>query len=112
MATLWEGMELLWDLKIRPDFASWLAKAQKDSADTTLDIIITTLGAVSDMPIWWSYRKYYEWRWPNETAEEAIEEARGKAEISAKEISAMQKEHKKQVIAKIKSTWEKVFQEK
>lgn len=112
MAALWEAWELLWDLKIQPDFASWLGKAQKDSADTTLDIIITTLGAVVDMPFWWAYRKYYEWRWPNEAVEEALEETVERAKLSAEEIRLMQKEHRKKVLAKIKAKWEKIFQEK
>lgn len=103
---------LLWDSWLQPTYFTWLAKAQKGSADTNMDIVITLFGSIFAMLLWWGGRAFYAWKWPNEAAIEAIEEARERAEMSAAEITAMQKEHRKQVVAKIKSTWEKIFSEK
>lgn len=103
---------LLWDSWLQPTYFTWLAKAQKGSADTNVDIVITLFGSIFAMLLWWVVRAFYAWKWPNEAATEAIEETRERAEMSAAEITAMQKEHRKQVVAKIKSTWEKIFSEK
>ena len=66
-AIFWEGFELLWDLKIQPNYATWLVRAQNSSADTTSDILVTALGAMFAMFLWWCWRKYHELRWPDET---------------------------------------------
>lgn len=100
---------LLWDSWLQPAYFHWLAKAQKGSEDTILDIVVSLLGAVFAMLAWWASRKFYAWKWPNEDVEEEIEEARERNEVFAEEINAMQKEHRKQVIAKIKAPWEKLF---
>lgn len=100
---------LLWDSWLQPAYFNWLAKAQKGSEDTMMDIVVSLLGVISAMLAWWAGRKFYAWKWPNEDAEEAIEEAREKNELFAEEISAMQKEHRHRIVAKIKSRWEHVF---
>ena len=74
-----------------------------------LDIVVSLLGVVSAMLAWWAGRTFYEWKWPNEAAKEALEEIKERNDISAEEIKALNKEHKKQVIAKIKAPWEKLF---
>ena len=104
---IWEGLELLWDLKLQPDFANWLAKAQKGSADTTIDIIMTALGAIVAMLFWGGYRKFYEWKWPNDAQKEAIEEAREKAKIYALEITQMGREHRKQIMQEFRRSLKK-----
>ena len=96
-AIFWEGFEMLWDLQIQPNYASWLARAQNSSADTTSDIIITSLGAVFAMFLWWCWRKYHEKRWPSETEKESIESAKAKSRALAKDILSTRLNHRKQI---------------
>lgn len=100
---------LLWDSWLQPTYFNWLAKAQKGSEDTMMDIVVSLLGVISAMLAWWAGRKFYAWKWPNDDADEAIEEVREKNEAFAEEIGAMQKEHRRRIIAKIKSRWERIF---
>ncbi|OGF74786.1 hypothetical protein A3E06_00250 [Candidatus Giovannonibacteria bacterium RIFCSPHIGHO2_12_FULL_44_42] len=103
-AIFWEGFEMLWDLQIQPNYASWLARAQNSSADTTSDIIITSLGAIFAMFLWWCWRKYHEKRWPNDTEKESIESAKAKSRALAKEILATRKSHRKQIYNEFKKS--------
>ena len=74
-----------------------------------LDIVISLLGVISAMLTWWAVRTFYAWKWPNEEANEIVEEVRERNNNSADEIAQLNKEHRKQVIAPIKSRWEKLF---
>jgi len=101
-AIFWEGFEMLWDLQIQPNYASWLAQAQKGSADTTSDIIVTALGATFAMFLWRCWRKYHEKRWPSEAEKESIESAKAKSRALAKEILATRKGHRRQIFNEFK----------
>jgi len=98
---LWEiGVELLWDSQIQPNFASWMAKAQKGAADNMFDVAFTALAAALAMILWGLYRKYYAWRYPNEAAQEEINEENARLNIIAKRILAQRKEQQKQTLRK------------
>ena len=100
-AILWEGGELLWDLKIQPDYVSFLAKAQKGSVDTILDILFTFAAAFLAMALWEIWRKFCSKKWPDITKKEAAMEAKAKARLLAEEILKMERAHRKQVLKEI-----------
>ncbi|KKT40561.1 MAG: hypothetical protein UW28_C0022G0006 [Parcubacteria group bacterium GW2011_GWA2_44_13] len=105
----WEGIEFLWDKWAQPNFFLHLATAQKGNLDTTLDILFTSYAAAIAMIFWGAYRKFFAWKWPNEALKEAHEEIIERSKLSAEEIQSIQTEHKKLVVAKIRSFWEKHF---
>lgn len=109
---VWENFEFaVWDSQIQPTYPN-LPKAQKGTEDTMMDINFTAAAALLAMIIWWLYRIFYARKWPNETAEEMREEMVERNKLSAKEIESLQKEHRTIVRTKIKTWWEKIFQEK
>ena len=106
-AIVWEGLERLWDEKIQPNYFPWLAKAQKGDVDTTLDNIFTWLAANTAMLCWWGWRKFHEWKWPNDAQQEAIEEEKEKARLHAAEIMQMGREHRKQIMQEFRRSLKK-----
>ena len=94
----WECAELLWDKWLQPNYFPHLAKAQKGSVDNAVDILVTSYAALVAMIFWGGYRKFYEWKWPNDAQKEAIEEEKEKARLHAREIMQMGREHRKQIM--------------
>jgi len=95
---LWEGGELWWDLHLQPDFFAWAAKAQKGSADTTIDILTNILFAMLAALSYWTYNKWHAKRYPDEYEKEKIAEAKIKIEHLSQEIHLSRREHIKQEI--------------
>lgn len=89
---------LLWDSWLQPNNFPGLAKAQKGIEDTMLDILITFIGACLAILIWGTYRKYFEWRWPDEAEKEEIEEEKERGKIWARNLLAKRREHQKQIL--------------
>ena len=89
---------LLWDSWLQPTNFSELAKAQKGIEDTMLDILITFIGACLAMLTWGTYRKYFEWRWPDDAEKEEIDEEKERGKIWANALLIRRKEHQKQIL--------------
>ena len=101
----WEFfVEFLWDMKIQPDYASWLAKAQKGAADNMLDIIFTMLAATAAMALWGFYGKIYKKFYPNEAEQDMILEAKENARQLGQKLIAMKKIHRKHAIKELRKT--------
>lgn len=93
----WEVLELWWDYHLQPDYFDWLAKAQKNSADTTIDILVDTIAAALAMLMYGLYSRLYERYFPDGYAKDEIEEMRIKIEHFSKEIHSKRKEHFRQI---------------
>lgn len=101
----WEFLiEFMWDIKIQPDYASWLAKAQKGAADNILDIVFTILAASAAMALWGLYGKFYKKFYPNEAEQDMILEAKENAKQLGQKLIAMKKAHRKHAIKELRKT--------
>ncbi|MBI4119663.1 MAG: hypothetical protein HY456_02345 [Parcubacteria group bacterium] len=98
---IWEAIELLWDLWLQPNFAAWLAKAQKDSVDTTIDILVTAVFSTLALIARHVFLKWYESRYPNEALKEAIKRAEEQGRQLGKEVQPMRREHRKRILRKV-----------
>ena len=90
---LWEAVELGYDLAIQPSFADWLVKAQKNSVDTTIDILENIGFSILAMLAAATYRALYRRRYPDESEQEEIEEMRAKIEHFSRELRGRHRKH-------------------
>ena len=90
---LWEGLELLWDWHIQPDYLVWFAKAQKGAADTTIDILVNITGAAIAMLLYYCFDKTYEWLYPNSIEETEIAETIEMLQEVSKRVRRRRREH-------------------
>ena len=74
LGVVWEAIELSFDLFIQPSYADWLAKAQKNSVDTVLDILTNFGFSVVAMAIAAAYQMIHRRRYPDEFNHEEVEE--------------------------------------
>jgi len=96
LGTLWELIELLWDLYIQPEYMAWLAKAQGSSMDTTIDILAETIAAFVVMFLYVAYNKAYEKFYPDNFRTEKKELLEEVAQHLSIEIARHKKEHRKE----------------
>lgn len=73
-AFLWEIIEFCWDLFGQP-WLSWLAQAQKGSADTMIDLIITISAAYGALLLMRWREARYDKQHPEDTEKREIQEA-------------------------------------
>ncbi|MCH7882854.1 hypothetical protein IIA95_00315 [Patescibacteria group bacterium] len=86
LGVFWEAGELFWDLTLQLDYFNWIAKAQKDSIDTTADILTNTGFAFFAMLFYGLYNKWYEKYYPNEYEKEEITKMKTKIARFSKDI--------------------------
>lgn len=96
LGVFWEVGELLWDLKLQPDYFNWIAKAQKNSVDTTVDILTNTGFAFFAMLLYGLYNKWYEKYYPNEYEKEEVIEMQAKIARFSKDIRKRRKKYFKE----------------
>lgn len=86
LGLLWEGIELGYDLAIQPSVADWLAKAQKNSVDTTIDMLENAGFAVLAMLAVAAYRALHRKRHSDESEREEIEELSARIEHLSRDL--------------------------
>ncbi|MDP3947103.1 MAG: hypothetical protein Q8Q41_00210 [bacterium] len=70
---IWETAELLWDLYVQKNYPAWLNRAQLNSVDTTLDILIAVLSAIILFFVYKGVKNIYYRLHGNESDEEAAD---------------------------------------
>lgn len=102
IGVFWEMTELFWDAWIQPGYLRWLGKAQSDSVDTSIDIIVNTLGAIFAMGMYGLYNFIFQKIHPEDDdifkTDELIEDIR---HVSRK-IQTHRREHLKHIIPAIR----------
>lgn len=73
-AFTWEIIEFCWDEWGQP-LLSWLAKAQKGSADTMLDLIVTIGAGFGALALFRRYEERYDKRHPDDVEKREVQEA-------------------------------------
>ncbi|MBI2056614.1 MAG: hypothetical protein HYT37_04555 [Candidatus Sungbacteria bacterium] len=94
----WEGGELAWDAWIQPNYFSWLGKAQADSADTTIDILVTTVFSILAMACYGLYNIVYKKLYPNEDEQLNIEYLKHLIHYVSREVVKRRRSHLKQIV--------------
>lgn len=111
-AVIWEGVEMCHDFLIQVNFVDWLAKAQKGSADNTIDILTSYVFARIAMSLWRAYEKYYK-KYSDEIEqqeiEEEIEDITERIERVSELIRLRRHEHLKNFLPKMKKAVKKFF---
>lgn len=72
-AVLWEAAELLHDLYVQISYSAWIARAQLNSVDTTLDIISAVLFAFLTLLAYEAAKKIYHRLRSGESKEETVD---------------------------------------
>jgi len=98
----WEAGELFYDYFIQPNFAGWLAQAQKGSADNIIDILTTYFSARLAMFV---YKHFYQ----KKEIEEEIDEIAERIEKISKIILIRRRKQLKELPPKMKSAIKKLF---
>lgn len=80
-AILWEAAELLKDFYSQKNYSVWIARAQLNSVDTVLDIIIAVLFAILALFVYESTKKLYHYLRLHDESDESREEADNALEI-------------------------------
>lgn len=94
----WEAGELLWDLRIQPNYFSWLGVAQINSIDTTVDLLTNTFFSAFSMLTYSCYSRVYEYLYPNEDEKEEIEEIIALIRHASLQIGARRRENLKHIV--------------
>jgi hypothetical protein len=97
-AVLWEGLELAWDFFLQPTAFDWLAKAQKGSADTTIDALLTGIFGDVALISWRLSLFWWEKKFPNKAKMEEMRIMRKRMNYVAQEVSTLTREHRKNVV--------------
>lgn len=98
LAVYWELGELAFDFLIQPNLFTWMAKAQKGSADTIVDIVVTIIAAEFITRVYRYYNKFYKKRHPTDTEDEITEEMISLMEDASQEINSIRKGNLKKLI--------------
>lgn len=80
-AVLWEAAELIKDLYSQMNYSAWIARAQLNSVDTTLDIISAVLLAILTLFAYEAAKKLYHYLRLHDESDESREEADNALEI-------------------------------
>ncbi|MBI2450791.1 MAG: hypothetical protein HYV52_00415 [Parcubacteria group bacterium] len=111
LGMFWEGAELWWDLHLRPSYFNWLAIAQKDSADTTIDLLTNSIFAFLAVLLYKVYNYFYFWIYPDESEKEDIEAAKSAIKLLTKNIRERRRENLTQLWPTLKELFDN-FREK
>ena len=101
-AMLWEAAELLKDLYSQQNYSSWIAKAQLNSVDTTLDIISAMLFAVLALFAYEAAKKLYHRLLHGDESREEAADALEIFEYFAKKIHFHSRRELKKFISSLK----------
>lgn len=74
LGVVWESLELIWDIRLQPNYFNWIAQAQKGSADTTIDLVINTFFALLGVLSYSGYNSIYHKLYPDEAEKSEIED--------------------------------------
>ncbi|MBI2039140.1 MAG: hypothetical protein HYT22_02600 [Candidatus Niyogibacteria bacterium] len=94
---LWEAIELIWDWVLQPNYFEWLAKAQKNSADTTIDILFNTAFAAVAMLAATLFRVIYRRIYPDKSGKYEAEEILARIEHLSRDLRSQRTEHLRQI---------------
>ncbi len=98
LGVLWELVEFIWDMWLQPEHFDWLGKAQSDSIDTMIDILVNASFSTLVMGIYGIYNMLYTKIYPDESALFQIEELTGEIKAISHAIGQHRREHLRHIV--------------
>lgn len=102
LGVFWELCEFIWDMWLQPEYFDWLGKAQSDSIDTSLDIIVNTLFSTFAIGIYGLYNFFYKKLYPEEIEMFQVEELIDDIRHISRKIQSRRREHLRHIVPEVK----------
>lgn len=106
----WEIIEFVWDIWLQPAHFDWLGKAQSDSLDTSIDIILNSMFARIAMVLYGLYNMLYKKWYPDENEYGEIEDIKNHIRYLSDKIARRRHTHIKDIIPSIREELKELFQ--
>lgn len=106
----WEIGEFAWDIWLQPAHFDWLGKAQSDSLDTSLDIIINNAFARIALAFYGAYNILYKKLYPDEQEYFEIENIKDHIRYLSNKIAKRHRIHMKDIVPDLRAELRELFQ--